>query len=76
VVSPITPQIQIIGGNFVTSFNQPAANGITYTAEWSTRVAPGNWAPIADTGIPPQHTFAVPIGAVSQIFVRLKTAGP
>jgi hypothetical protein len=66
------PSGQIIGSNFVINFTQPAGvTGITYGAEWSTSLS-GTWNPITDTGISPLHTFSVPIGSSTKLFVRLK----
>ena len=68
---------QLIGGNFVTSFTQPAdASGVTYLVEWSLTLAPGDWTAVPDTGVLPQHVFSVPTAGQSQMFMRLKVIGP
>jgi hypothetical protein len=73
------PQAQISGGHFITSFSQPVGvTGITYGAEWSATLSnnPADWTAIPDTGTPPQHTFSVPIGSNTGLFVRLKVTSP
>lgn len=71
------PMGQIIGGNFVVYFNQPAGvSGITYGAEWSTGLLPASWTPIPDTGIPPQHAFSVPVGSNKRMFMRYRISNP
>jgi hypothetical protein len=71
------PVPQIIGSNQVISFTQPSdIKGVTYGAEWSETLRPDDWSPITDTGEPPQHSFSVPTGSRSQIFLRLKVSAP
>lgn len=71
------PQCQIIGPNYILFFNQPSGvSGITYGAEWSTTLLPLSWTSITDTGIPPQHTFSVPVGSNTRMFMRLKVTSP
>lgn len=67
------PAPQWSGGNLVVSFTQPGGvNGILYGAEWSSTLGAGDWQPVPDTGVPPQHVFVVPVGANARAFVRLK----
>ncbi|MFN0079729.1 MAG: choice-of-anchor D domain-containing protein [Prosthecobacter sp.] len=67
------PQAQITGGSFVMSFIEPpGVSGITYGAEWSATMQPDDWHPATDSGTSPQHVFGVPIGAATQLFMRLK----
>ena len=58
------PQGQIIGGNFVLSFAQPATvSGILCSSvQQSPGLAPPSWSPVPDTGTFPQHTFLCPSG--------------
>jgi probable HAF family extracellular repeat protein len=70
------PQVQLNGGNFFYSFNEPfAVSGITYSAQWSATLQPNDWRTIADTGdnsaVPPQHLFSVPVAAHTQLFMRV-----
>ena len=70
------PQGLKVGTNFVVSFPQPAGvTGITYGAEWNTTLS-GAWTPISDSGTLPQHTFSVPIGLNTQIFLHLTVTVP
>ncbi|MBL9132695.1 MAG: hypothetical protein JNG86_15925 [Verrucomicrobiaceae bacterium] len=71
------PQAQMTGGNVVVSFPQPAGvTGVTYGVEWSATMAAGSWQAVSDTGTAPQHTFTIPVGVNTQIFVRLKVTSP
>ena len=71
------PQPQRSGADMVLSFTAPAGvSGVTYGAEWSATLAPGSWTTIPNTGTPPQHSFSVPIGANTGMFVRLKVTAP
>ena len=73
----MVPSPQIVGANFVATFNQPVGvTGITYGAEWSSTLDVGSWTPITDTGIAPQHIFSLPIGSTTKRFVRLKVSEP
>lgn len=73
----LVPRPQMVGTNFVTTFNQPAGvTGVTYGAEWSATLATGSWTPITDTGIAPQHVFSVPIDTSAKQFMRLKVTEP
>lgn len=66
------PQAVLTGGSLVITLTQPAhVTGVTYGAEWSTTMADGTWLPITDTGSGGTHTFSVPIGTNTGIFVRL-----
>ena len=69
------PQPAPNGGNFGVSFTQPAnVTGITYGAVYSVDLV--NWFPVTDTGTANQHVFSVPIGANSDIFMRLVVSSP
>jgi uncharacterized delta-60 repeat protein len=75
--SLLLPQGQRVGDNFVVSFSQPAGvSGVTYGAEWSTTLASLDWHAISDTGTLPQHTFSVPMGSNTGLFIRLKVTSP
>jgi hypothetical protein len=75
--SGLLPRPQRSGNNFVVSFTQPAdVSGITYGAEWSQSLLAGNWNGVADTGVFPQHTFSVPIGTMTKLFMRLRVTNP
>jgi len=70
-VSQQLPEPQIVAGNYVVTFTQPAgAGGITYGAEWTPSLAPASWTPIPDTGSGTTHTFSVPIGSNEKMFWR------
>ncbi len=65
------PQPQVISGNLVLTFTQPAAvTGITYHGEFSATMQPDDWHPIPDTGTGSQHTFSVPM-VPSRTFLRV-----
>ena len=67
------PKPQMSGGNYLYSFTEPpGVSGVTYGAEWSATLLSGSWTPIADTGTAPQHTFSVPIGSNTKLFLRLR----
>ena len=71
------PQPQFSGLEYGISFTQPAeVSGVTYGAEWSEDMMPGNWHSVSDTGSGGTHTFLVPIGFNTQIFMRLKVTRP
>ena len=71
------PQSQIVGGNFVFSFTQPAGvSGITYGAEWRPALDTGIWQPVSDSGSGGLHTFSVPIGSNTKLFMRLTVKNP
>jgi hypothetical protein len=71
------PQAQIGGGNFGFNFTEPdGVTGISYGAEWSATMAVDDWHAITDTGTAPQHTFSVPIGSNTGLFIRLKVTSP
>jgi len=73
----LLPLPQRTGNNFVISFAQPAGvSGITYGAEWSETLLSGSWMSVADSGMAPQHTFSVPIGTKTKLYMRLKVASP
>jgi len=69
------PAVQKIGGNLVFSFTQPAGeSGIIYGAQSSTAL--NTWQPVSDSGSGSQHTFAVPIGSNTKLFLRLLVTAP
>jgi DNA-binding beta-propeller fold protein YncE len=71
-VSQLPKPAMMSGGNYGFSFTQPAGvTGVTYSAQYTTSLNPANWQPIPDTGSGTQHIFSVPIGADSQLFLRL-----
>jgi hypothetical protein len=71
------PAANLIGGNFAISFTQPAGvTGITYGAEWSATMLPTDWHPVSDSGLYPQHTFSVPVGSNTGLFMRLVVTSP
>ncbi len=77
----LLPAPQKNGNNFVVSFTQDAGvSGITYGAEWSQTLLAGSWTAVSDTGntgaSPPQHTFSVPIGTKTKLYMRLKVTSP
>lgn len=75
--SGLLPQPQQIGSGLVLSFGQPAAvSGITYGAEWSQTLLPESWIALADTGLPPLHSFSVPSGINTALYVRLRVTSP
>jgi len=68
----LLPQPQMSGGNYSITFTQPTGvTGVAYGAEWTADLSSGNWTPIADTGVAPQHIFSVPIGSTN-LFLRLR----
>ncbi len=72
----LLPAPQKSGNNFLFNFTQPSAvSGILYGAEWSTTLLPDSWVPIADTAVPPQHLFSVPIDTKPTLYLRLKVTG-
>lgn len=71
------PRGQIIASNFVLSFTQPAGvSGISYNVQQSDVVPSVTWNNVADSGSSPQHTFAFPISAHTQTFLRLTVTAP
>jgi alpha-tubulin suppressor-like RCC1 family protein len=70
------PQPARSGKLLVIRFTQPAGvSGITYGAQWSTDMAPGNWTDVPDGGSGAEHVFSVPAGD-SRRFLRLKVTSP
>jgi probable HAF family extracellular repeat protein len=70
------PQVQVSGGNIFYSFSEPfGVSGVTYGAQWSATLGANGWHAVTDTGdssaVPPGHFFSVPIGANTQLFMRL-----
>jgi hypothetical protein len=77
----LLPRPQRSGNDFVVSFAQPAGvSGIAYGAEWSQTLLAGSWTAVTDTGntvaSPPQHTFSVPTGTKTKLYMRLKVTSP
>ena len=71
------PAWQMVGGNFVLTFPQPAqAGGITYVAEQSTSLSGGSWTAIPDTGTAPQHSFTTPATGATRKFLRVRVTSP
>ena len=71
------PRPQILGANYVLSFNQPSGvSGITYGAEWRTALDSGSWLTVADSGTGGIHTFSVPIGSNRKLFMHLTVSEP
>ena len=71
--SVMLPQAQRLAGYFVVTFTEPAGiTGVTYGADWSPALAAGSWLPVPDTGSGGTHTFSVPIGSHTEMFIRLK----
>jgi hypothetical protein len=71
------PQPQLVGGNFGTTFTQPAGvSGITYQAERSPNLAAGSWTPVPDTGTGTTHTFNVPTTNQPCVFMRFIVTAP
>jgi hypothetical protein len=71
------PQPQRIGNDAVISFTQPAGVGeITYRCEWSPDLTPGSWQPVTDTGSGGIHTFTVPFGPHTKVFMRFRITSP
>jgi len=69
------PAVQTISGNLVFSFTQPAGvSGIIYAAQSSTTL--NSWQSVSDSGSGSQHTFAVPIGINTKLFLRLLVTEP
>jgi uncharacterized delta-60 repeat protein len=70
------PQGQMVGNAYQITFATPVGvTGIVYEAEWTATMLPGDWTPIPDTGIAPQHAFSVPVSGNPNAFVRLKVTG-
>jgi hypothetical protein len=77
VAAGLLPQPQILGGNYVITFTQPAGvSGVTYGAQWRADLSSGTWTPIGDTGSGTTHTFSVPVAGNPQIFLRLTVSSP
>jgi len=51
-------------------------HGITYGAEWSATLAAASWTPVPDTGTGTTHTFAIPIGSNTAMFMRFVVTTP
>lgn len=73
----LLPQGQRSGANYQVTFAQPdGVTGTTYGAQWSDTLLPGSWTALPDTGVAPQHTFSIPLGASPKAFLRLKVSVP
>ena len=73
----LLPQSQIVGGNLVVTFTQPAAvSGVTYGAEWRAELGTGSWLPLADSGSGGLHVFSVPIAGHPRAFIRITISEP
>ena len=73
----LEPRMQKSEANHTVTFTQPdGVAGVTYGAEWSTTLLPAAWTAIPDTGVAPQHTFSLPVGAHPRLFLRLKVTAP
>ena len=71
------PQAHILGGNLVFTFPQPGGvSEITYGADWRLDLDSGSWQPVTDTGSGNVHTFSVPIGSSTKLFMRLRVSEP
>ena len=71
------PQPNLTVGVFGASFTQPAGvSGITYRAEWSATLATASWIPVPDTGTGMTHTFTIPIGSNTRMFMRFVVTTP
>ena len=77
VTTGMRPKPQIVGGNYVVQFTQPAGvSGITYGAQWRPNLASGIWLPVSDSGTGNIHIFSIPIGTNLQAFMRLTATSP
>ncbi len=66
------PSWNLDGNSISVNFDTPSGvNGIVYGAEWSNSLS-GTWNSITDTGMPPQHVFAIPRNTSNPLFVRLR----
>lgn len=81
-MDPITPDRSLLpmpqktDNNYVLSFTQPSnVTSVTYGALWSPDMSSGSWQPVPDTGSGMQHIFSVPIGAHTQIFMKVSVTG-
>ena len=71
------PRPLLAGANYGISFTEPTGvSGVTYGAEWRADLATGNWQAVTDTGSGNVHTFSVPIGSHTQIFMHLTVSSP
>ena len=67
--SATLPQATVVGTTFCSSFAQPVGvSGITYHADWSPDLI--NWFAVPDTGSNGTHTFCVPQGTNTAMFMR------
>jgi hypothetical protein len=70
------PQPLRIGNELVYSFTPPASVfGISYGAQSSETLAPGDWHHVPDTGTPPIREFRITVGTNNKDFVRLTITG-
>jgi alpha-tubulin suppressor-like RCC1 family protein/phosphodiesterase/alkaline phosphatase D-like protein len=71
------PQPRLTEGNLVLRFTRPAGvSGITYGAEWSSTLLPGDWTEVPDTGSGDECIFSVPASASPGTFIRMKISSP
>lgn len=71
------PEARLTGGNLVLRFTRPAGvSGVTYGAEWSSTLLPGDWKDVPDTGKGEESIFSVPVGASPKAFLRIKVSSP
>jgi alpha-tubulin suppressor-like RCC1 family protein/phosphodiesterase/alkaline phosphatase D-like protein len=71
------PRARLTGGNLVLRFTRPAGvSGITYGAEWSSTLLPGDWTDVPDTGNGDESIFSVPMGSSTKAFLRIKVSSP
>jgi len=73
----LLPSYQIVGGNIVYSFTQPAnVSGVTYSAQTSNSLTNGSWTTLPDTGTGSTHIFSIPLATSGQQFMRLRVTNP
>jgi alpha-tubulin suppressor-like RCC1 family protein len=71
------PSWQRSGGNYVLSFASPGGvSGITYVAEYNSRLAAEGWSPLPNFGDAPIFTFAAPADLAPRLFLRLRVTAP
>jgi len=71
------PLPQLTGGTYGVTFVQPpGVSGVTYKAQWSATMAPGSWTLIPDTGTGTTHTFNLPIGTNTRLFLQYVVTAP
>jgi uncharacterized delta-60 repeat protein len=71
------PKPNFANGTCSINFSQPVAViGVTFGAEWSVTMNPGDWHSLPDLGTSSQHVFTLPIESMPRVFVRLKVTSP